>query len=53
MVLTIVNLPSPELVQVQHTRIVVILEERFPQAAELLVEVGTDILVLTAFPLAH
>ena len=29
------------------------LDERFPQAAELLVDVGPDILAFTAFSVAH
>ena len=29
------------------------LDERFPQAAELLADVGPDILAFTAFPVAH
>ena len=37
----------------QHTRMVGMLDERFPQAAELLADAGTDILAFTAFPVAH
>ena len=53
MVRTIYQQPSPEEVHAQHVRMVGMLDERFPQAAELLADVGPAILAFTAFPLAH
>ena len=53
MVRTIYQQPSPEEVHAQHARMVGMLDERFPQAAELLADVGPDILAFTAFPAAH
>ena len=53
MVRTIYQQPSPEEVHAQHARMVGMLDERFPQAAELLADVGPDILAFTAFPVAH
>ena len=50
MVRTIYQQPSPEEVHAQHARMVGMLDERFPQAAELLADVGPDILAFTAFP---
>ena len=44
--------PSAEEVWAQHGRVVEQLEERFPQAAELLAEAADDILAFTAFPKA-
>jgi putative transposase len=53
MVRTIYQQPSPEEVHAQHQRVVAQLDERFPQAAELLDHSGPDILAFTAFPVAH
>ena len=53
MVRTIYQQPSPEEVHAQHARVVGMLDERFPQAAELLADAGPDILAFTAFPVAH
>ena len=44
---------TPEEVHAQHARMVGMLDECFPQAAELLADVGPDILAFTAFPVAH
>ena len=44
---------SPPEAYAQHTRMVGMLDERFPQAAELLVDMGPDILAFTAFSVAH
>ena len=52
MVRTIYQQPSPEEVYAQHSRMLGMLDERFPQAAELLADVGPDILAFTAFPVA-
>ena len=52
MVRTIYQQPSPEEVHAQHARMVGMLDERFPQAAELLADVGPDILAFPAFPVA-
>ena len=53
MVRTIYQQPSPEEVHVQHSRMVGMLDERFPQAAALLEEAGPEVLAFTAFPVAH
>ena len=53
MVRTIYQQPSPEEVHAQHARMVGMLDERFPQAAEPLADVGPDILAFTAFPVGH
>ena len=53
MVRTIYQQPSPEEVHAQHQRIIGMLDERFPQAAELLADAGPDILAFTGFPVAH
>ncbi len=53
MVRTIYQQPSPEEVHAQHERMVGMLDERFPQAAELLADAGPDILAFTGFPVAH
>jgi putative transposase len=45
--------PDGESVWAQHGRIVAQLEERFPEAARLLVEAGPDLLAFTAFPKEH
>ena len=50
---TIYQQPSPEEVHAQHARMVGMLDERFPQAAELLADAGPDILAFTAFPVTH
>ena len=52
MVRTIYQQPYPEEVHAQHARMVGMLDERFPQAAELLADVGPDILAFPAFPVA-
>ena len=53
MVRTIYQQPSPEEVHAQHARMVGMLDERFPQAAEMLADAGPDVLAFTAFPVAH
>jgi transposase-like protein len=53
MVRTIYQQPSAEEVHAQHGRVVAQLSERFPEAAQLLLDAEPDILALTAFPLAH
>jgi putative transposase len=53
MVRTIYQQPSPDEVHAQHQRMVGMLDERFPEAAELLADAGPDILAFTAFPMAH
>ena len=53
MVWTLYQQPSPEEVHAQHHRGVAQLDERFPQAAELLEQAGPDILAFTGFPVAH
>ena len=50
---TVYQQPSPEEVHAQHTRMVGMLDERFPQAAELLPDVGPDFLTFTTLSLAH
>ena len=50
MVRTIYKQPSPQEVHAQHARMVGMLDERFPQAAELLADLGPDNLAFTAFP---
>jgi transposase-like protein len=45
--------PDAEAVWAQFHRVAEQLEERFPAAAEMLEEAGTDILAFTAFPFAH
>ena len=40
-------------VHAQHARMVGMLDERFPQAAELLADAGPDILAFTTFPAIH
>ena len=44
---------SPKEVHPKPSPMVSMLDERFPQAAELLVDVGPDILAFTAFSVAH
>ena len=53
MVRTIYQQPSPEEVHAQHSRMVGMLDERFPQAAVMLEEAGPEVLAFTAFPVAH
>ena len=53
MVRTIYQQPSPQEVHAQHARMVGMLDERFPQAAELLADAGPDILAFTTFPAIH
>ena len=51
---TVYHQPSPEEIHAQRTvGIVGMLDELFPQAAELLADEGPDILAFTAFSLAH
>ena len=50
---TIYQQPSPQEVHTQHSLMVGMLDERLPQAAELLADGGPDILAFTAFPVAH
>jgi transposase-like protein len=45
--------PDQEAAWAQHTRVVAQLEERFPNAAELLAEAGPDILAYAGFPKEH
>ena len=53
MVRTIYQQPSPEEVHAQHSRMVGMLDERIPQAAELLADAGPDILAFAVFPMAQ
>ena len=53
MVRTIYQQPSPEEVHAQHARMVGMLDERFPQAAELLADVGPDNPGLPRLPRGH
>jgi transposase-like protein len=53
MVRTIFAQPDAATVHEQHRRIVDQLETRFPEAAALLEEAGTDLLAFTAFPKEH
>jgi transposase-like protein len=45
--------PDSDAAWAQHGRVVTQLEERFPQAAELLAEAGPDILAYASFPKEH
>ena len=45
--------PSPKEVHPKHSPMIGMLDERFPQAAELLVDVGPDFFAFTAFSVAH
>ncbi len=45
--------PDQEAAWAQHARVVAQLEERFPNAAELLAEAGPDILAYAGFPKEH
>ena len=53
MVRTVYQQPSAEEVHAQLHRVIDQLEDRFPQAASMLVEAGPDVLAFTAFPVAH
>jgi transposase-like protein len=53
MVRTIFAQPDAATVHEQHRRIVEQLESRFPEAAALLDEAGTDLLAFTGFPKEH
>lgn len=53
MVRTIFAQPDAKTVREQHARIVDQLEERFPDAAQLLEEAGPDLLAFTPFPKEH
>jgi putative transposase len=53
MVRTIFAQPDAATVHEQHARIVAQLEGRFPEAAALLDEAGTDLLAFTSFPKEH
>ena len=53
MVRTIFAQPDATTVREQHARIVAQLEQRFPEAAALLEEAGTDLLAFTSFPKEH
>ena len=53
MVRSIYQQPSAEEVRSQHERVVVQLQERFPQAASMLDDAGADILSFTSFPMEH
>ena len=50
---TIFAQPDAEQVWAQHARVVEQLTERFPNAAALLDEAGTDVLAFSAFPKEH
>ena len=50
---TIYQQPSAEEVRLQHRRVATQLQERFPEAAELLEEARPDILAFASFPMAH
>jgi putative transposase len=53
MVRTIFAQPDAQTVREQHARIVAQLEGRFPEAAALLDEAGSDLLAFTGFPKEH
>ena len=53
MVRTIYQQLSPEEVHTQAARVVVQLQEHFPQAAQMLADALPDILAFTAFPVSH
>ena len=53
MVRTIFEQPDAKTVREQHARIVTQLEERFPDAAAMLDDAGTDLLAFTGFPKEH
>ncbi len=53
MVRTIYQQLSPEDVHTQAGRVVVQLQEHFPQAAQRLADALPDILAFTAFPVSH
>ena len=53
MVRSIYQQPSAEEVHSQHERVVVQLQERFPQAASMLDDAGADILTFTHFSMEH
>jgi transposase-like protein len=53
MIRTIFAQPDAATVHEQHARIVAGLEERFPDAAELLDEAAADLLAFTSFPKEH
>jgi putative transposase len=53
MVRTIFAQPDAATVREQHARIVAQLEQRFPEAAALLEETGSDLLAFTGFPKEH
>ena len=53
MVRSIYQQPSSEEVHIQHEKVVEQLQERFPQAASMLDEAGSDILAFTNFPMEH
>jgi putative transposase len=53
MVRTIFAQPDAATVREQHHRIVAQLEQRFPEAAALLDDAGTDLLAFTSFPKEH
>jgi putative transposase len=53
MVRTIFAQPDAATVREQHGRIIAQLEHRFPEAAALLDEAGTDLLAFTGFPKEH
>ena len=53
MVRTIYQQLSPEEVHAQADRVVVQLQEHFPQAAQMLADALADILAFTAFPVSH
>jgi transposase-like protein len=53
LVRTIFEQPDAEQVQAQHARVVEQLTDRFPAAAELLIDAAGDLLAFTAFPREH
>ncbi len=53
MVRTIFEQPDGEQVWAQHTRVVDQLRHRFPEPADMLVDMAPDLLAFTAFPTEH
>ena len=53
LVRTVFEQPDATQVWAQHARVVDRLAERFPEAAEMLIDVGPDLLAFAAFPTEH